>query len=373
MAARWVSPDPASPVYKAFEMYRNYDGKKSTFGDVGVSDAVPNPDELSSFAAERTSDGALTVMIVNKSPSKPAPVTIKIANFSGNGIAQAWRLTSANEIKRVENSTVNNNILTLTAPAQSITLLVLPKYGVIVPKPTVPQGLAIKSGNASVLLTWAPSAEAESYRISRSASASGPFAPVATVNELSYIDNNVENGKKYYYTVKALNSSGASASTPAVDASPSDRNRDPSRYNFESGTQGWASSGGMIVSVTSSIEKSFQGAASLAVKIDGDKADKQTVHVQPPLPVPAGSRLTFHVWIPEGSRIASVQPYAIQNKAGNWGFNGAWTPIANIKPNAWNTLSFDLPANAAPLYQLGVEFTTDSAWSGTCYIDSITW
>jgi len=36
MAARWTTPDPSTPTYKAMKMYRNYDGAKSTFGDTSV-------------------------------------------------------------------------------------------------------------------------------------------------------------------------------------------------------------------------------------------------------------------------------------------------------------------------------------------------
>ena len=54
MAIRWVVPPTGSPVYNAFKMYRNYDGLKSTFGDVSVSTTSnANPDHLSAFAARR--------------------------------------------------------------------------------------------------------------------------------------------------------------------------------------------------------------------------------------------------------------------------------------------------------------------------------
>ena len=46
-------------------MYRNYDGGKSTFGDTSVAAGGPNPDQLSTFAALRYADGALTVMAIN--------------------------------------------------------------------------------------------------------------------------------------------------------------------------------------------------------------------------------------------------------------------------------------------------------------------
>jgi hypothetical protein len=57
LATRWTIPVNPSPTYLSMEMYRNYDGKRSTFGDTSVSDSVVNPDNLSSFAALRSSDG----------------------------------------------------------------------------------------------------------------------------------------------------------------------------------------------------------------------------------------------------------------------------------------------------------------------------
>ena len=41
LVIRWTTPDPATPTYKAIKMYRNYDGAKSTFGDVSVSARDP--------------------------------------------------------------------------------------------------------------------------------------------------------------------------------------------------------------------------------------------------------------------------------------------------------------------------------------------
>jgi len=39
----------------------------------------------------------------------------------------------------------------------------------------------------------------------------------------------------------------------------------------------------------------------------------------------------------------------------------------------WNTLAVTVPANAAPLAELGVEVTTNASWSGTIFIDSVGW
>ena len=53
MAARWATPAASTPTYKAIKLYRNYDGRRSTFGDTSIAAATANPDVVSAFAAER--------------------------------------------------------------------------------------------------------------------------------------------------------------------------------------------------------------------------------------------------------------------------------------------------------------------------------
>jgi hypothetical protein len=114
LATRWTTPDASSPTYKAMKMYRNYDGNKSTI---------------------RSSDGALTVMVINKSLSNSPLANVNFANFSAGGSAQAWQLTSANAINRLSDISFGGNSLNLTVPAQSITLLVI-AAAVATPTPT---------------------------------------------------------------------------------------------------------------------------------------------------------------------------------------------------------------------------------------------
>jgi beta-glucanase (GH16 family) len=137
MATRWTTPDSSTPTYKAIKMYRNYDGAKSTFGDVSVLDSVPDPDTLSSFAAQRLSDGALTVMVINKQLSNNVLAAVNLAHFSAAGTAQVWQLTSGNSITRLNDLSFSGSSLNLSAPAQSITLLVIaPAAPTPTPTPT---------------------------------------------------------------------------------------------------------------------------------------------------------------------------------------------------------------------------------------------
>jgi hypothetical protein len=59
LAARWEAPASGTPVFNAMKLYRNYDGRKSTFGDTSVQASVENPDTVAAFAAERSTDGAI--------------------------------------------------------------------------------------------------------------------------------------------------------------------------------------------------------------------------------------------------------------------------------------------------------------------------
>ena len=127
MGARWTTPAATTPTYKAIKMYRNYDGAKSTFGDVSVAASGPNPDNIAVFAAERTSDGALTVMVISKYLSGSTPVTLNLANFTAASPARVYQLTSSNAINRLADLNVSGPSVSFTAPQQSVTLLVIPK------------------------------------------------------------------------------------------------------------------------------------------------------------------------------------------------------------------------------------------------------
>ncbi|MGO8838650.1 MAG: glycoside hydrolase family 44 protein [Limisphaerales bacterium] len=126
LATRWTTPDPSTPTYLAMKMYRNYDGNKSTFGDTSVLATVPNPDNLSAFAAIRTNDSALTLMVINKDILNATPLVANITNFANSGTAQAWQLTSADVITRLADVPYANGVLSNTLPSQSITLFILP-------------------------------------------------------------------------------------------------------------------------------------------------------------------------------------------------------------------------------------------------------
>lgn len=122
MAALWVAPGTNTPMYNAIRMYRNYDGNLSTFGDVSVRATAPNPDEVAAFAAVRSADRALTIMLINKQLASTATVALNIANYTPTGAAPRYQLTSSG-IARAADVAAGTNV---TLPAQSVTIIAFP-------------------------------------------------------------------------------------------------------------------------------------------------------------------------------------------------------------------------------------------------------
>jgi hypothetical protein len=130
LATMWGEPKPTDPGAYAFRMYRNYDGAGSRFGDVSVSGTSADQGRLAVYAAERSSDKALTVMVVNKTGDDLSS-PLSLAGFDSAGAAQRFTYGPANlgAIVRGDDLPVSNGRVDATYPANSITLLVLPPAG----------------------------------------------------------------------------------------------------------------------------------------------------------------------------------------------------------------------------------------------------
>ena len=169
-----------------------------------------------------SSDGALTVMVINKQQGS-TPVTVSLANFSTSGTAQAWQINSASQtsIARLADVNVANNSISTTVPSQSITLFVIPAGSILSP-PTAPKGLAATVGSGTVTLTWNATGGATSYTVKRGIASGGPYSKVATVgaSPTSFKDSGLTNGTTYYYVVTGSNSAGASPNSAQLSATP---------------------------------------------------------------------------------------------------------------------------------------------------------
>jgi hypothetical protein len=208
MAARWTTPDASTPAFKAMKMYRNYDGNKSGFGDVSVSATGGNPDNVAVFAATRTSDGALTVMVLNKYLSGTTPVTLNLSGFASNGTASVWQLTSANAIAALGAPAFTGNSLAVSLPHQSVTLFVFPAGTSQPPDPdaiVAPGNLAGTASKTAVSLAWTDNSTNETGFSLERLSSRQAWTRIATLgaNATTHVDT-VARGT-YDYRVQAFN------------------------------------------------------------------------------------------------------------------------------------------------------------------------
>ena len=85
------------------------------------------PGQLAIYAAQRASDGALTVMVINKTGGSLTS-TVSLSGFTPQPAAAVYRYSAANlnAIQHLANQAVSATGFTADFPANSITLLVLP-------------------------------------------------------------------------------------------------------------------------------------------------------------------------------------------------------------------------------------------------------
>ena len=128
LATLWGPAKATDPWAYAFRMYRNYNGHGATFGSTSVRAVSSNQGRLAVYAATRGSDGALTMMVINKTGSAlRSPIVLR--HFAAGRKARVFRYSSAHlhKIVRPGAVAVGHRRLTTTYPASSITLLVLPR------------------------------------------------------------------------------------------------------------------------------------------------------------------------------------------------------------------------------------------------------
>lgn len=86
--------------------------------------------------------------------------------------------------------------------------------------PSAPTGLTAKAGNQQVALSWTASLTASSYHVKRATTSAGAYTTVASPTSTSFTNTGLTNGTTYYYVVSAVNSSGESANSSQVFATP---------------------------------------------------------------------------------------------------------------------------------------------------------
>ncbi|MHB8491498.1 MAG: glycoside hydrolase family 44 protein [Solirubrobacteraceae bacterium] len=124
LATRWPLNADGPLIADAFRMYRNYDGQHGAFGDTYVSSTSADQNRLAVYGAQRSGDGAYTVMVVNKT-AEALTSPLSLSGIAPSGPAGVWQWTGGS-IARQANQALTSSGFSATYPPHSLTLFVIP-------------------------------------------------------------------------------------------------------------------------------------------------------------------------------------------------------------------------------------------------------
>jgi hypothetical protein len=124
-ACFWPLIADNSYISAAFQLYRNYDGSGSAFGNVSL-DATASDNAMAAVHAARVNDGRLTVVAINRSRTQSHTAQFNLTLLSGQTITaiNGYRLSSAGgaSVQTVSSPSFSSSAFSDLLPAMSATL-----------------------------------------------------------------------------------------------------------------------------------------------------------------------------------------------------------------------------------------------------------
>jgi len=135
LGALWGPPNMNSPLLFAFKIYRNYDDAGAGFGDMSLAATSADQGKLAVYAARRTADRTVTVVVINKTFGD-LRADLPLDHFKATGPAKIYQysgadLTQIRTLPQVKASKPGKKATTAVVkdqwfPAMSITLYAIP-------------------------------------------------------------------------------------------------------------------------------------------------------------------------------------------------------------------------------------------------------
>jgi hypothetical protein len=121
-AMYWADPRKHGPVYFAFKMFRNPDGKRTAVGDQLIVPEVSDFDSASVYVFKDTQKGVASFIVLNKRASKGEKITLELAAPLPAQKATRYEYSKANPkaIGELAPLDVNGKSITLDVPPMSI-------------------------------------------------------------------------------------------------------------------------------------------------------------------------------------------------------------------------------------------------------------
>lgn len=160
-ANMWIPPAPTEPIAYAFRLYRNFDGQGGRFGDTGIQATSTDQTQLAIYGAQRATDGALTLVVLNKTPGA-VRTTLSIANYDAGAAASVYQYSGADltQVASVGATPVTANSILYSFPSYSATVFVV--AGSVPAAQPVPNGSYTLTNQVSGLVLDDPHASTAS-------------------------------------------------------------------------------------------------------------------------------------------------------------------------------------------------------------------
>jgi hypothetical protein len=123
LATRWVAPEAGSLVERAFRLFLDFDGNGHRIEGDSVRAVSADVDLLGSYAVELEGERLMLVLVNKDTTTTTAQVSFA---QSLSGPWTVYRFDAASDVAPVANGNIDGNALTLTLPARTASLLVLP-------------------------------------------------------------------------------------------------------------------------------------------------------------------------------------------------------------------------------------------------------
>lgn len=439
-------------IASAINLYTNFDGKGSKYGNTSVKSSVSDDEVASAYASiEETDDGKLHIILLNKNYDNNTTFNLSINSTKQYKTGKAWGFdrVSSDITQRRAVTGINNNNFTYTLPALSAYHIVLDTVDNT--EPGIVVGDINKNGDVNaidfaLLRKYLLGFDVEIDMAAADTNADGdvnsidfsilrgyilgiikelPYSvatenkePIAefsvstmesvTDEDISFdasastdSDGNISyyawdfgdgtEGKgsvvkhKYAkagnYIVKLIvsDNEGINSSPVTKTISITSATGDNSDFGFEGTAEGFAAAGekGTTGELSVTSDKAYKGNGALKLDVSSADGGMIDVKLDGESIVPAGSEVTFRVWIPSDAPLSEIQGYVMPHDPA-WDiieWNGAWGGYEYMEKDAWNELSLTLPEDTdmSLMQQVGVQFKTNDTAEFTIYVDSIDW
>ena len=124
-ANEWPNSGGEPFIGAGLNMYRNYDGSGSTFGDTSISASTDDVPDSSVYASlDSQHPGVLTIVAINKTGGA-MPTNINLKNILAQGVASVYQVTSASSTpKSAGTITISDpSNISYTMPAMSVSTI----------------------------------------------------------------------------------------------------------------------------------------------------------------------------------------------------------------------------------------------------------